>query len=78
MKTAISLPDELYTLAETYARQHGLSRSELYQNAVRAYLETHKTSVVREALDQVYGVEAGKLDRATENAQHEILPKEKW
>jgi hypothetical protein len=30
MKIAISLPDELFVLADDFAKQHGLSRSELY------------------------------------------------
>jgi hypothetical protein len=30
MKTAISLPDKLFQVAEAFAQEHGLSRSELY------------------------------------------------
>jgi metal-responsive CopG/Arc/MetJ family transcriptional regulator len=41
MKTAISLPDDLFSQAEKYAREQGLSRSELYATALRAYLEAH-------------------------------------
>jgi metal-responsive CopG/Arc/MetJ family transcriptional regulator len=38
MKTAISLPDELFAIAEEFAAQRGMSRSELYATALRAYL----------------------------------------
>lgn len=39
MKTEISLPNELYDIAERYAAEHGLSRNELYAAAIRTYLE---------------------------------------
>jgi metal-responsive CopG/Arc/MetJ family transcriptional regulator len=42
MKTAISLPDDLFQLADDYASQHGVSRSELYANALREYIDVHR------------------------------------
>ena len=38
MKTAISLPDDLFFEAEEYAKSLGVSRSELYANALRAFI----------------------------------------
>lgn len=38
MKTPISIPDDLFYQAETYAHQHGLSRSQLYSRALAEYL----------------------------------------
>ncbi len=38
MKTAVSIPDELFHQAETEARREGLSRSRLYSRALAAYL----------------------------------------
>jgi antitoxin MazE6 len=38
MKTAVSLPDELFALADKLAAERGMSRSELYARALRAYL----------------------------------------
>lgn len=39
MKTAISIPDELFERAERMARRSGTSRSELYAQALDAYLQ---------------------------------------
>lgn len=39
MKTAISLPDELFVLADDFAKSKGMSRSELYAAAIRDYIE---------------------------------------
>ncbi len=39
MKTAISIPDALFNKAEMYAQRRGMSRSEFFQRAVKAYLE---------------------------------------
>lgn len=38
MKVAVSLPDELGKAADRAARRHRVSRSELYQRALRSWL----------------------------------------
>ena len=42
MKTAISLPDDLFESADALAERLGLSRSELYATAVAEYLAKHR------------------------------------
>ena len=42
MKTAISLPAELFVLADNFAKEHGLSRSELFVTALRNYLAAQR------------------------------------
>jgi metal-responsive CopG/Arc/MetJ family transcriptional regulator len=60
MKTAISLPDDLFHDAERAAQSMGLSRSELYQRALRAFLDRHSNQAVTEALNLIYaGEDAG-------------------
>jgi antitoxin MazE6 len=55
MKTAISVPDELFERASSRAREFGMSRSAFFAQAVRVYLdELDERSLVRqidEALD---------------------------
>jgi metal-responsive CopG/Arc/MetJ family transcriptional regulator len=41
MKTAISLPDSVFAEAEALAQELGLSRSELYTQALQAYLSKY-------------------------------------
>jgi len=80
MKTAISIPDSLFNEAERLARRMGLSRSELYQRAVEAYLKKHQQKSVTDALNEVYDSEPdqSRLDSATELMQYASLPGEEW
>ena len=54
MKTTISIPDKVFEAAERAAEKLGMSRSELYANAVREYLERHGRDDVTEKLNAVY------------------------
>jgi hypothetical protein len=53
MKTAISLPDDLFADAERLARELGKSRSRLYGDALREYVARHSAGSVTESLDRV-------------------------
>jgi predicted transcriptional regulator len=53
MKTAISIPDDLFAAAESLARAQRKSRSRLYGDAVREYLARHSADQVTETLDRV-------------------------
>ena len=78
MKTAISIPDELFEFAEQFARRRGLSRSELYTTALRHYLQQHRSEAITEQLNAVYDSEASTLDPAFAHAQSRTLPKDEW
>jgi len=62
MKTAISIPDHLFEEAEETARKLGLSRSELYRQAVEAFLEAHRREGVTAQLNEVYADRESSLD----------------
>ena len=80
MKTAISIPDSLFEEAERLASMRGWSRSELYANAVTAYVNSERFSGVREKLDALYGHDAvdSVIDPLLAEAQSRSLPREKW
>jgi antitoxin MazE6 len=80
MKTAISIPDAIFEEAERLAKNRGWSRSELYSNAVSAYVNSERFLGVREKLDAVYGpnVVDSAVDPLLATAQARSLPKEKW
>ena len=80
MKTAISIPDALFHAAERLARRLGISRSALFQRAVRAFLKEHAEDGVTEALNEVHepDPEAGKLDSLLEQLQAASVPREDW
>ncbi len=52
MKTAVSIPDELFSRAEEMARRTGKSRSQLYQEALSEYLLRRDPGAVTQTLDE--------------------------
>jgi metal-responsive CopG/Arc/MetJ family transcriptional regulator len=78
MKTAISIPDELFEKAEQVAETLKVSRSQLYTRAIAEYTERHASERVREKLDEVYGDNASELDPALAILQTISLPPEPW
>lgn len=53
MKTAISLPDDLFRAAELHAERVRKSRSQLYAEALAEYLARHAPEEVTDAMNQV-------------------------
>jgi metal-responsive CopG/Arc/MetJ family transcriptional regulator len=53
MKTAISLPDDLFAEADRLARRLLKSRSQLYREAVAEYVARHDPDEVTAAMDRV-------------------------
>jgi metal-responsive CopG/Arc/MetJ family transcriptional regulator len=78
MKTAISIPEDIFTTADRLAKQLGMSRSELYTNAVKQYITECRHFGVKEKLDQVYGLENVSVDPALMKAQAASIPEEEW
>jgi metal-responsive CopG/Arc/MetJ family transcriptional regulator len=80
MKAAGSLPDPLFKAAEQLARQLGKSRSQLYAEALRDYLERHRDEDITRRLNELYDAEPGlaELDQALAALQFRSLPKEEW
>ena len=54
MKTAISVPDELFEEIEKVAKEHHYSRSEVFVIAVREYLEKRRSKKLLSALNEAY------------------------
>ena len=78
MKTAISVPDPIFEAAEELAERLGTSRSQLYTEAVAAYVRAHRQENVTEALDRVYAERSSELDPAVARMQWESIPREEW
>ena len=58
MKTAVSVPDDLFKQVDRLARKSHRSRSEVYSAALREYVARHQPDEVTAALDRVVN-EAG-------------------
>jgi len=57
MKTAISLPDDLFEEIDKYARERGSSRSEVFVLALRDFLRRRESQRMLEALNSAYSNE---------------------
>jgi len=55
MKTAISLPDTLFEVAEQTAQYMGVPRSKLFAIALEDYLSRHNGEMITQKLNEVYG-----------------------
>ncbi len=78
MKTAISLPEDLFKEAEKFARRSRKSRSKLYTEALTEYLRRHSPDYVTEAMNKVYDcLTEQDLSFVSETAR-KILTKETW
>lgn len=54
MKTAISIPDDVFEAAERLAHELGQTRSALYARAVREYVARHTPDSVTATLDALF------------------------
>ena len=78
MKTAVSLPDELFRTAELAARRLKISRSQLYATAISEFLEDRDSRIITERLNKVYSMQLARLDPALQASQLSLLRKEEW
>jgi metal-responsive CopG/Arc/MetJ family transcriptional regulator len=78
MKTAISIPDDVFESADSLAEKIGVSRSELYATAVAEYLAKFKDQDITQRLDQVYAEEASGLPPELRRAQATSIAGSEW
>lgn len=78
MRTAVSIPDDVYAEAEDHIRRLGISRSELYANAIREYLARHDPDAVTAALNRVYDDMGADPDPAIRASAIETLKRVEW
>jgi metal-responsive CopG/Arc/MetJ family transcriptional regulator len=73
MKTAISLPDDLFASADALASKLGLSRSGLIAAALDEFIAKHRGAKVSERLNAVYSAEESRLDASVAAAQRRLV-----
>ncbi len=78
MKTAISIPDDVYRQAELVARRRGVSRSALYTNAISEFIQRHRNEDVTEQLNRVYSKIPSQLDPVLQRMQDASVAREQW
>jgi len=78
MKTAISLPDDVFQQAERLARRLKKSRSELYREAVAEYVARHEPEAITDAMNRVAGEVDTGLDAFSSAAARKVLERMEW
>jgi metal-responsive CopG/Arc/MetJ family transcriptional regulator len=78
LKTAISLPDPIFEEAEVLAQKLGISRSELYTEALKVYLRRYNRERILSKLNEVYSQESSDLDTVMTTMQLLSVPREDW
>lgn len=78
MKTAISVPNPLFDLAEELAKQLQISRSELYAKALAEYVRAYHRTHITERLNQIYALENSSPDPVLSQLQFAAMHKEEW
>lgn len=78
MKTAVSIPDDVFRAAERLAKRRKSSRSELYGKALVDYIARHAADPVTETMNQAcsdIGVESNEFTTA---ASRQVLSRVAW
>jgi len=79
MKTAISLPDDLFLAAERQAERMQKSRSRLYAEALEEYLARHAPDEVTDAMDRVLErVGVREPEPFLSRAARRVLERSEW
>ncbi|MEO8139224.1 MAG: ribbon-helix-helix protein, CopG family [Gemmatimonadota bacterium] len=78
MKTAISLPDELFQSADALAERLGISRSQLFATALAEYLAKHQTRKLTDRLNAVYKSGPSRLEPALRRIQARSVGPDSW
>jgi metal-responsive CopG/Arc/MetJ family transcriptional regulator len=78
MKTAVSIPDEVYNRVERFAKRTKRSRSEVYSAALREYVNRHAPEEVTEAMDRVCAELDTGADPFVSAAARRVLGRSEW
>ena len=78
MKVAVSIPDPIFEAAEQLAKQRDIPRSQLFAEALAAYLESRNADAVTSLLNKIYSLEPSAPDEALTKAQFDSIDHEAW
>lgn len=78
MKTAVSIPDEVFAKAERLARRAGRSRSDVFSAALAEYVARHAPDEVTEAMDRVCADVGDNEDTFVSAAGRRVLENTEW
>jgi metal-responsive CopG/Arc/MetJ family transcriptional regulator len=78
VKTAVSIPDDVFEKVERLARREKRPRSEVFSAALREYVARHSPDEVTEAINRVCDQVGDQKDEFVSAAARRILEKTEW
>ena len=79
MKTAVSIPDDVFAEAESLAQRLNTSRSELYSRALTEFVGHHAPERVTEQMNQVVqDIGEGRPDAFHGEAARRVFKRTEW
>lgn len=78
VKTAISLPDELFDEGERFAHEHGMTRSELYATALREFLRIRRRDGLVGRINALCEQVDTSLPRDIQSAARRGMLRQEW
>jgi metal-responsive CopG/Arc/MetJ family transcriptional regulator len=78
MKTAVSIPDDVFRGAEQLARRTKQSRSRIFSEALREYLARHSSEEVTGGVNRALSEIGGEQDAFAASAARRTLERSEW
>ena len=78
MKTAVSIPDEVFEEAERLARRTKKSRSRLFSDALREYVARRTPEKITRAMDAALAEIGDDDHRFAVSASRRVLQRSEW
>jgi metal-responsive CopG/Arc/MetJ family transcriptional regulator len=78
MKTAVSIPNELFEMAEQLAQRTQKSRSRLFSDALREYVARRSPDKITESMNQAVDEIGEEKDTFLSSASRRRLEQSEW
>jgi metal-responsive CopG/Arc/MetJ family transcriptional regulator len=78
MKTAVSIPDDVFEEAERLAADLRISRSQLYSGALKEFVTRHAPDRLTEAMSRVINDVGSGVDEFSRRAAQRVLAEVEW
>jgi metal-responsive CopG/Arc/MetJ family transcriptional regulator len=78
MKTAVSIPDDLFEEAERLAEELRTSRSKLYSRALQEFVARHAPDRLTATVNRVIEEAGGDIDELSRRASRRVLEQVDW
>lgn len=78
MKTAVSIPDDVFEEIERLARRSRRSRSEVFSAALKEYIARHAPDEVTDAINRAVDEIGDQRDEFVAAAARRVLEKTEW